>query len=103
MALRAYKKTYTNDYHYMLLQNNLEEFTKQLLTIPILNGHLLRDVTLTSGSVNLIPHKLDRLPNGWLLVKNNTDSRIWETTASTTVDLLALNTSSSNIVSIWVF
>lgn len=102
--IRSFKKTSFEDQETSKLQTNLEIFFKQLETIALLDGVLLRDVELTSGSATKVQHKLARKPIGWMLAGQDANANIWEDTSNTTPNsTIDLNCSANVTVNIWIF
>jgi len=75
-----------------------------VLANPIVNGLMLSNVALTTGT-NSINHKLGRNLQGWFIVGINGPAQIYDTQASNQMPQLTLNlTSDSDVIcNIWVF
>ena len=52
-----------------LLSQNIKRFVKVLEDNPMLDGHLLENISLTAGN-NTINHKLGRRLRGWTVVRS---------------------------------
>lgn len=87
------------------LSSALERTFEPLLAKEILDGRLIRDVLLLSAGVTHVEHKLGRPLLGYIVVKNNTNSLIWDGEfANDNKNLfLDLYCSANVIVSLWVF
>ena len=86
------------------LQDNVAQALNPLTKNPLLQGHLLKDVVLTSGAITSVPHHLNRNLQGWFLVKQDTNAVVWQSNASSLSDkILELNTSATCTVNVWVF
>ena len=79
----------------------LEEIQKK----QIVDGMLLQSVSLTSGVVNNITHKLSRNPTGYIVVTRSADCRVWDDQITNTQKdiYLKLRTSANVVVTLWVF
>ena len=71
----------------------------------IVDGMLLKSISLTSGAPNLIDHKLGRTLIGWFIVRKRASSDVWDSqdTNLTKATNLILNCTNNVIVDIWVF
>ena len=103
--LRSLKKSSFEDRETAKLQTNMEIWTQQITNVPIIDGVLLRDIELTTGSVNKIEHKLGRKLIGWMIAGQNANAVVWDsqsnnTTPNSTVDL---NCSANVTINLWVF
>jgi hypothetical protein len=98
--MKSLPRIQTNNSDVRRIQDLIVRWTNQLLGISILNGILLENVVLTSGS-NEIEHKLDRVPKGWVVVDQNASATFYS--SSKTNRVLTLVASANATVSIWVF
>lgn len=71
----------------------------------ILDGRLIADIALASGSTNHVEHGLQRAVVGYIVVKKSANSTIWDSESSNTRRslFLDLNCSSAVTVTLWVF
>jgi hypothetical protein len=71
---------------------------------PIVNGLLLKDVTLATGP-NAVNHRLGRKLQGWIIIGINGVAEIYDNQASNQMPSLTLSLTSDAdvIVSLWVF
>lgn len=99
----SFKRLNVDDYNLTQIQNNIEEFSRPITNSEVIDGVLLEDISLVSASTTSVPHKLGRNIQGWIVVRNDTNCAVWETTASTDNEFIALNTSADTTVSLWVF
>lgn len=85
------------------LFNYIVEAMNNLITGTPLEGKLLKDVALISGSANLINHKLGRAPIGFIVTKYSIQvaAPIWQ--LSMTNIQIDLRTATSCTVDVWVF
>lgn len=105
MPVRNLKKIDSKSREINKFQQNVEEFVGQFFKDPILDGVLLKEVVLTTGSVNEISHNLGRDLRGWVVTRKKGDSRIWDSQDSQTFKqrFLSLNCSANVTVDLWVF
>lgn len=81
-----------------MLQTSWTSQLNPLLADPLIQGHLLQSVTLTSGS-NTISHKLGRALVGWIPTRVRASATFFDTQDSNQqADLTLLLTSSANVV-----
>ena len=104
-GIRSFKATNFSDKETSKLQDNIDVYLNQLTNIPLLDGVLLRDVVLSTGSVTKVDHKLGRKLIGWMITRQRASSIIWDTqdtnnNKNTTLDL---NCSADVTIDIWVF
>lgn len=100
-----FKKLLTDDGDTMgLQQNTIDAFNNFIVANPILYGNLLKDVVLAHPTLNLIEHKLGRLPQGYIIVDRNADANIYSaTTKPLPLRFLYLYATAPVTVTIWVF
>ena len=68
--ISAFSRVSTEDDRVEGLQNSLESSFRSFQSCPLLDGHLLEDVSLVSG-LNTIDHKLGRPIRGWIITRSN--------------------------------
>ncbi len=102
MPIKAFKKTYTPDKELNSIQENVEEVVAPLLKNPLLDGQILSNIELTTGS-NSISHKLGRKLQGWIIVDIDAVSDIYKETSLTPSLTLVLNSSADCTISLYVF
>jgi hypothetical protein len=73
-----------------------------ILALPILNGNMISNVSLTATTPKVVNHLLQRMPQGWFLVDNTADAVIWRTQPFTDTTI-TLEASANTTASIWVF
>lgn len=83
------------------VQNNIATAFNPLLINPLLNGNFLTEIDLISG-VNVIPHGLDRTPQGWMITDIDGAAVIYRSAAFTT-SLITLTSDAAVTVNIYVF
>lgn len=102
---RSFKKFVSDMPELTEVQRNIEEVLEPIIRANILDGLLIEDVRLTAGQDNAIPHQLTRVPQGWIIVRKNADSRVWENVTDNRIRNanLLLQCSNDVTVSLWVF
>lgn len=103
--LRTFKKVSSGPPELLKLQSNVDQFLQTLLINPLLSGVLIEDVKLTTGITNKIEHKLDRELQGYIIVKKNANSIIYDSQSSNLLSSKTLNLlCTANVtISLWVF
>lgn len=95
-----FRKINTTDEALNKVQANVESAITPVLQCKLLDGHILSDLELVSGS-NRIEHKLGRTLIGYFPVRQSNASTIYDTSID---DKFLYLTASANItVSLWVF
>lgn len=86
------------------MQNTWATAIEPVLNCPLVQGHMLNDVSLSVGS-NPINHKLGRKLLGWYIVGINAAASIYDTQATNQNPQLTLNlvSSAATQVTLWVF
>lgn len=94
----------TDDKDISLLQTGWATQLNPVISNPLVNGQLLKNVSLSTGS-NTINHKLGRKLQGWVLTRLRGSASLFDTQDSNANPALTLLiTSSSNVsVDIYVF
>lgn len=89
----------------MTLQDNVQNFSQQLVDLELLSYSFLRSINLVSGQNNIINHLLMRELLGVIVVRQSAQSDIWDNQAvNNRPDLtLYLNCSVNCTVSLIVF
>lgn len=85
-----------------LFQQAIQEQFSQVGVIPFMNGNKLDDIDLTTGTTNIVNHKLARKAVGYFVILNSANSVIWndDISGDTTI---TLRCSANTTVSLWVF
>ena len=87
------------------LYQTLDPTLRAILAKTILDGQILSDIALVTGSSNSVSHLLGRDCQGYIVTKRSVDCRIWDDEATNTEKaiFLKLRTSANATVSLWVF
>lgn len=101
----SFRKIGTESFELKQVQENIEQTFKSVLSNPLLDGVLLSDIGLTTGSPNMVEHKLGRQPLGYIVVKRSAAATISDVKSEKVVEqnFLKLNTSTNVTISLWVF
>ncbi len=105
MAITPFKKIRTQSPAIEYFQSSTNAVFADIVNREILDGILLRDIPLLTGQTNLVNHKLQRKAVGYIVVRNNANSVVYD--SQDTNDhpnlSLALLCSADTTVSLWVF
>lgn len=87
-----------------MIQDNVANILEPLSNIPLNSGQILQSVRLVSGSNN-VPHKLERKPLGWFIVRQRSAGTVYDTqdTNPNPQTFLRLQASATIIVDLFVF
>ena len=103
MAIKAFKKILMKTFETVTLQENVAEFTNSITSNPLLDGLLLKDISVSTSSTD-ISHKLGRNLIGFIITNADADVNVWKSaTQSNTTLIVALTASATATVDIWVF
>lgn len=100
--MKTFKKINSGDYVTGTIQDNVAEALDAVNKSQIIDGGLMEDIDLVSGQTNLIAHRLGRTLRFWILVRQDTNSTVWETQSDNPELFLTLNCSSNCKVSLWI-
>jgi hypothetical protein len=87
------------------VQDNLASTLDTITSIEMLDGVRIENIKLLSGIDNLISHKLNRIPLGYIILRKRASSDIWDTQDSnkSPSKTLILNCSANVTIDIWIF
>lgn len=91
----------TNDHSLMLLQTKWSSILNPLLSNPITQGILLKNISLKNGS-NVINHLLGQSPQGWQIIDIDASANIYRSAPFNDLTL-TLTSSAACLVSLYVF
>lgn len=105
MTITPFRRVRSSDDVIQQLQDAINLPLQDISAKTILDGQLLKDVILKTGSVNTINHKLGRNLVGYIVTMQDAQSNLWSTQASNKLPNLTLYLSCSADVtlSLWVF
>jgi len=105
MALRSFQRVDTTDSSMREMQYRLEETLRPVTDSSIIDGRLIEDVSLASGTTSKIAHRLGRSIIGWIVVGKNAAQHVYDENSGKS-DLgtyLHLTASGTVTVNVWVF
>ena len=100
MVLRSFQRTNVTQ-----TQSNVNTVVKEIANSSIIDGVLIEDVELASGTSTKIAHKLGRTLQGWIIVGRNAAQHVYDENSGQT-DLstyLHLTAGGTVTVNVWVF
>ena len=86
-------------------QDHIESVINPVLNSAIVNGVILEDIDLVSGSFTSIEHKLGRKPRGYLVIRKSAAQTVYEDAGDydNRKLFIKLRASGSVTVNLWVF
>jgi hypothetical protein len=86
-------------------QDHVESVINPVLAAAIIDGIILEDIDLVSGSFTSIEHKLGRKPRGYLVIRKSAAQTVYEEVGDydSRKLFLKLRASGSVTVNLWVF
>jgi len=86
-------------------QDHIEEVLNPVLNAAIIDGVILEDIDLVSGSFTSVEHKLGRKPRGYLVIRKSAAQTVYEEVEDydNRKLFLKLKASGSVTVNLWVF
>lgn len=105
MTIRSFERVSVTDPELQSLQYRLEETLRPVTDSSIIDGRLIEDISLASGTTSKIAHKLGRKLRGWIVTGKNAAQHIYDDNSGKT-DLdtyIHLTASGTVTVNIWVF
>ena len=86
-------------------QDHIEEVINPVLNSVIVDGVILEDIDLVSGSFTDIEHKLGREPRGYLVIRKSAAQTVYEEAGDydNRKLFMKLRASGSVTVNLWVF
>jgi hypothetical protein len=100
LASRKTIKRVQGDFKLEQLQRNIEDFLKASVPEFLANGEDLGQLVLASGA-NVVNHKLQRVPQGFLILDQNANASVYRTAA--TDRTVTLTASAAVTVKVWVY
>ena len=86
-------------------QDHIEEVLTPVTNSVIINGVILEDIDLVSGSFTSVEHKLGRKPRGYLVIRKSAAQTVYEEVGDydSRKLFLKLRASGSITINLWVF
>lgn len=102
---KKFKKIEIEDEVLSRMQDNVEQAISLLPSTDIIQGRLIKSVSLLSASTVKVSHKLGRPPLGWIIVRQRASAIIWDSQDSNANPSLTLdlNCSANVTVDLYVF
>lgn len=87
------------------MQENIQAALTPLINSVIIDGTLLKNISLISGQVNVIDHKLAREIIGYIVIRKDSNSNVWDSQKTNNLKNinLKLHTDNNCEVDLWVF
>ena len=103
--LKRFKKFRSIEADINGIQENVEEVLQPVLESQVIDGVLLKGISLTTGVDNVVSHKLGRKPQGWILVRKRAESDVWDLqdVNKTPSRTLVLRCAADVTVDLWIF
>jgi hypothetical protein len=98
--IKQFKKIQTALFDLMQVQTNVSYVLDPLVKVPFLDGAVMSQVTLASGS-NRIAQPLQRRPLGWFITDRNSAATVYRTAWDS--NTITLTASAATTVDIWVY
>jgi hypothetical protein len=104
-GFKGFKKVASGNEDTAKLQERLDEFFVPISKCPLIDGVLLTNISIPTGSTVTVSHKLGRELIGWMIVRNRSQAIIWDSQDANVFKqrTLALNSSANTVVDLWVF
>lgn len=103
-GIRSLKKNSFEDKETSKLQENLDQWTQTIIGKQVINGLVLRSVSLSTGS-NEVNHLLGRTLVGWQIVRQRAAATVYDEQDANPMPskTLRLNSSAPVTIDLWVF
>lgn len=95
----------TADRDLMSVQDTVKQLFQEIAPNPFLKGNLVKNISITSGTVSAVAHGLKDPVTGYIVTRNQANAVIWDTqSANSNAKLLFyLNASANTTVDVWFF
>lgn len=103
MTINAFKRPGQLTTESVLLAANIEDFTRQLVINPLLDGRQITKIVLTASVPKKIPHSFSRPWVGWIVTNQNANANIWAPAATDNSTYLTLTSSANVTIDIYIF
>lgn len=104
--MRSLLQQQTSNFDLSKVQDNVRNVLESISELhEIVNGRLIKDIAIVSGTAKIISHELSRKLKGWIVVRKSANSTIWDSQLTNTnpKTTLVLQASANVTVSLWVF
>lgn len=103
MSLGKFKQIKSDDYELMRVQDNVNAALIPIQNAQILDGQVLKNISLITGQPNIISHKLNRNIVGYIVIRKDSNADVWDASSSTPSLTILLYTDSNCKVDLYVF
>lgn len=105
MALPPFIKIYQGETSVQRFQDNVYDSIQPLLKSTLANTQLVKSVALVTGQDNVVNHDLGKDLVGWLVVRQRSESVVWDSQDSNPIPsrTLVLQCSAAVVVDLLVF
>lgn len=103
MTIKAFRRPGQLTTENVLLAANIEDFTRQLVVNPILDGRHFTRIALTAATPKEIPHTLGRAWIGWFATNQNANANVWVSSNDNNQTYLTLSSSANVTIDIYIF
>lgn len=97
--MNRFPKINVAEYELNRVQDNVEITFNQILGKQILDGILIKNITLTSGVDNIVNHGLARQPEFVIIGAPSAEATVWNTLSNN--KYIVLRSSANCTVSVW--
>lgn len=104
-SIKAYKKIRSDRQDLNQVQDRISDVFDDISSAEIINGVLLKSVSLVTGQENLVQHKLGRKFRGYLVIAKSDNSVIWDNNSTVNMPskYVDLRCSANVVVDLWIF
>lgn len=102
--LKDFKKISSTNKEVKQLQENVEQAIKPIINSQIVDGVLVKNIVIVSGTEKFVEHKLGREPIGFIVVRKRANAIIWDDQDNNTNKrTFSLNSSANVTIDAWIF
>lgn len=101
--LNPFRKVKTTSEEVKHLQDAVALIFNQVLKKQIIDGRIIEDVVVNTGSPVSVAHGLGKAVRGWVVIKKNANADVWDSASVTPTATMDLNSSANVTISLWVF
>lgn len=102
VSIKQLSKTTTGDYNLDKFQDEVIRVVNPIAKNVLVEGKVLSNVDLYTGSINHVAHSLDKDWSFWFLIGNDSNAVVYEGSQLKRERFLSLNVSADTTVSIFV-
>lgn len=103
--MKSFYKIISQDSILNRIQDAIGEVLNLIVKKPLVDGELVKEVDLLSGSDNYVNHRLNRPITGWVIVRKDSNANIYESATANALPSkhIILVTTANSTVDIWFF